>query len=103
MLLASSTACGSTPLSGSVTVVGSSTLQPFMSAAAGQFVERHPRVDLEVEDPGTGQGLFLLCDGRAPIASASRRISPAERKLCRQNGVDWVALPVARDAIVVAT
>jgi hypothetical protein len=46
--------------------------------------------------------MFVFCDGQAAIATASRAISPDEQRLCRENRIPWVQLPVALDAIVVA-
>jgi phosphate transport system substrate-binding protein len=94
-------ACSSdSEVDGAVTIVGSSTLRPFMSRVAGAFVEKNPRAQVSLDAPGTGPGLFLFCDGRTPIATASRGISSSEKDACRANGVRWIELPVALDAIV---
>lgn len=98
------TACGEgDELDGSISISGSSTAQPLASRIAGRFATDHPHARISIDGPGTGDGLLLLCDGRVDIATASRQINERERQLCELGGVAWVEVPVALDAIVVAT
>jgi phosphate transport system substrate-binding protein len=94
--------CGGTDdLVGQITIVGSSTARPFLSLVAGDFVAKNTRVDISISAPGTGDGIFLFCDGRSAIAPASRPMTTAEKKTCNANGVSWTELPIALDALVV--
>ena len=66
-----------------IRVVGSSTVFPFTTLAAEQFVNRNPGMKAPViESTGTGAGLKLFCAGAGAdhpdIADASRRITAAE-------------------------
>ncbi|KKC23954.1 substrate-binding domain-containing protein [Sphingomonas sp. SRS2] len=88
--------------------VGSSTVYPFTTAVAEQFVRKFPSFKAPViESTGTGAGMKLFCAGvgaRYPdIESASRRIKPAEAKTCRDNGVDKIIeLEIGIDGLALA-
>jgi len=57
-----------------------------------------------VNGPGTTDGFVLFCKGQTDINDASRAIDPAvEVKACRQNGVQYIELPIAYDGITVMT
>ena len=95
--------CGSAPLDGKVSVVGSTTLLPMLSAISGSFAADHPLVVVDERMKGTGDGLGLFCDGIEPLAGASRPMSERELRACRTAGVRFVRLHVADDAVVLFT
>lgn len=75
-----------------IRIVGSSTVYPFTTSVAEQFVNTHAGVKAPViESTGTGGGIKLFCAGigaRHPdIADASRRIRSSEYGQCEGNGV----------------
>jgi phosphate transport system substrate-binding protein len=91
-------------LSGTITISGSSTVQPISSLVAELFNEDvSSNVSISVDGPGTGDGFVLFCDGETDIQDASRPIEDEEKAACEQNGIDYVELPVAYDGITVMT
>jgi phosphate transport system substrate-binding protein len=50
---------------------------------------------------GTVTGFGKFCRGQLDIVNASRPISREEQKLCEEQGVSFVELPVAHDALTV--
>ncbi len=88
-------------LSGTILVDGSSTVFPITEAMAEEFQKRHPGVKVTVGISGTGGGFKKFCRGETDISDASRPIKPSEVELCRQNGIDYIELPVAFDGLAV--
>lgn len=83
-----------------IKIDGSSTLFPLMEAFAETY-QHQTRQPIVVGGSGTGAGLGRLCRGDVDIAGASRSISLDEQQQCRQKGIQYIAIPVARDAITV--
>jgi phosphate transport system substrate-binding protein len=99
-------ASGSTAqnLSGTITISGSSTVQPITSLVAELFNEDvSSDVSITVDGPGTGDGFVLFCDGETDIQDASRTIEDEEKTACDKNGIQYVELAVAFDGITVMT
>ena len=96
---------GDTPsgLSGSITIDGSSTVQPFAEAAAELFNADNPDVNITVGAAGTSGGFEKFCAGETDISDASRSIEPEEEKLCKEGGVSYTEVQVANDGISVVT
>jgi phosphate transport system substrate-binding protein len=90
-------------LTGSITISGSSTVEPISSVVAEIFNETSPDVAISVDGPGTGDGFELFCNGETDIADASRPIEEDEVKLCEKNGVEYTELEVALDGLTVMT
>ncbi len=91
-------------LTGSVTVTGSSTVEPISALVAEQFAElRGGAVAVSVDGPGTGDGFKAFCAGEADINDASRAIKDTEIADCAENGVNYVGLAVAIDGLSVIT
>ena len=90
-------------LTGSITVSGSSTVEPISGLVAELFAEQAPDVNITVEGPGTGDGFELFCNGETDVSDASRPIEPEEAEICEQNGVRYVELEVGIDGISVLT
>jgi phosphate transport system substrate-binding protein len=90
-------------LSGSITIDGSSTVQPFAEAAAELFNEDNPDVDITVGAAGTSGGFEKFCAGETDISDASRPIEPEEVDACKKGGVAYTDFQVANDGISVVT
>lgn len=78
-----------------ITAVGSSTLYPFTTMVAEQYVASAPDAEAPViESTGTGAGMKLFCDGIGPehpdIEDASRRMKASEYATCARNGASQV-------------
>jgi phosphate transport system substrate-binding protein len=87
--------------SGRIEVDGSSTVGPYVTAAAERFREQSPDVQVTVGISGTGGGFERFCRGETDISNASRPIKDEERQACEQAGVEFVELQVANDALTV--
>ena len=90
-------------LGGSITISGSSTVEPISSIVAEVFNETNPDVAITVDGPGTGDGFELFCEGKTDISDASRPIEPDEVKACEKNGIEYTELEVALDGVTVMT
>lgn len=93
--------------SGSMSIVGSSTVFPFAKKVAEQFSADGKFKTPVLESTGTGGGIEQFCagiDGKTPsIANASRRMKASEFETCSKNGVtDVVEVVVGIDGIALA-
>lgn len=99
-LLALTTSChdqasGGAGARAQITAVGSSTVYPFTTIVAEQFVANNPAARPPViESTGTGAGMRLFCAGigaaHPDIVNASRRMKRAEYDQCARNGAAQV-------------
>ena len=89
-------------LSGRITADGSSTVGPYVIAAAEGFQKRNRGVQITVGISGTGGGFERFCRGETDLSNASRPINQTrEVPVCSQNGVKYVAFTVANDGIAI--
>ena len=92
------------PLSGTVTIDGSSTVYPITELVAEEFQLANTGVQVPVTFSGTGGGFKKFCTGETDINDASRPIKAddeGEGVACEANGVEWVELQVAIDGLTV--
>ena len=78
-----------------IRAVGSSTVYPFTTIVAEQYLANNPQARPPViESTGTGAGMKLFCAGigaaHPDIEDASRRMKRGEYDTCVRNGVDGV-------------
>ncbi|WP_235524002.1 substrate-binding domain-containing protein [Sphingomonas sp. Leaf33] len=90
-----------------IRIVGSSTVYPFTTAVAENFVNSRGLKPPVIESTGTGSGVKLFCSGIGPahpdVLNASRRLKPAEFETCRRNGVtDILEIRIGTDGIALA-
>ncbi len=90
-----------------IRAVGSSTVYPFISAAAEQFGQGGKFKTPIVESTGTGGGFKLFCSGvgvdTPDMSNASRPITDSEKESCQKNGVTKIVeIPIGYDGIVIA-
>lgn len=99
----STTSSSSKPgmLSGKIIVDGSSTVLPISEAMAEEFQKLHPNVTVAVGNSGTGGGFKKFANGEIDITGASRPIREEEDKACKQNGIEYIEIPIAYDALAV--
>ncbi|MCI0506494.1 MAG: PstS family phosphate ABC transporter substrate-binding protein [Gammaproteobacteria bacterium] len=85
-----------------VKVDGSSTVFPITEAMAEEFQKTEKgKTQVTVGISGTGGGFKKFCRGETDISDASRPIKESEVKLCKENGIEYIELPVALDALTV--
>ncbi|HMJ75472.1 MAG TPA: substrate-binding domain-containing protein [Iamia sp.] len=92
-----------TSVTGSVTVTGSSTVEPVSSRAGEAFRGQNAEVDVSVEGPGTGDGFERFCEGGADVTGASRPIKPEELERCSADGIEVIELAIGLDGVAVIT
>ena len=81
---------------------GSSTVFPITEAVAEEFQKSmRGKVKVTVGISGTGGGFKKFCRGETDISSASRPILKSEMDDCARNGVQYMEMPVAYDALTV--
>jgi phosphate transport system substrate-binding protein len=91
-------------LSGRIEADGSSTVGPFVTAAAEDFQAQNPGVQVTVGISGTGGGFERFCAGETDLSDASRPIKDDEEvPVCKTNGIEYTEFQVANDGIAVVT
>lgn len=85
-----------------IKIDGSSTVFPVTEAIAKEFQKAEEgKTTVTVGVSGTGGGFQKFCRGETDISNASRPINSNEKQTCFNNGIDFVELPVALDALTV--
>jgi phosphate transport system substrate-binding protein len=90
-------------LKGAIEIDGSSTVYLVSEAAAEAFRDATKGgVNVTVGSAGTGGGFNRFCKGELDVADASRPIVKKEIEAARTNGIEYIELPIAFDALTVA-
>jgi phosphate transport system substrate-binding protein len=89
------------PVSGTIDADGSSTVGPYVTAAAEGFQRRNRGARVTVGVSGTGGGFERFCKDETDLANASRPIRQTEAAVCRQNAVQYTPFLVANDGIAI--
>jgi phosphate transport system substrate-binding protein len=93
---------GASGLSGTITIDGSSTVNPLTAAASELFNEENPDVQITVGESGTGGGFEKFCAGETDLSNASRPISEEDEvPICEENDIEFQEMVVANDAMTV--
>lgn len=84
-------------LSGSITAVGSTALQPLVEAAAEQFMEENSGVQITIQGGGSGQGITQIVQGAVQIGNsdvfAEEKVdNPADAEKIQDNRVCVVGM-----------
>ena len=66
-------------LSGSVSMVGSTSMEKFANALAEEFMQKYPDVTVQAEFVGSGAGVEAAASGTADIGNASRNLTDEEK------------------------
>jgi len=85
---------------GVVQIDGSSTVFPITEAMAEEF-QKATKIRVTVGLSGTGGGFKKFCRGETHGTGASRPIRKSEAEDCKKNGIEYIELPVALDALAV--
>ena len=86
-----------------LTISGSSTVEPITARVGEAFNAANPGVGITVEGPGTGDGFRRFCAGETEVSDASRPIKDSEAQDCADTGINYVELKVAFDGLTVMT
>lgn len=80
---------------------GSSTVYLITAAVAEEFKAENPTAKVTVGNSGTGGGFKKFVRGETDISNASRPIQASEIEDCKKNGIEYIELPIAFDALTV--
>jgi len=84
---------------GKITIDGSSTVYPISQAMAEEFMKANDKVDITVNQSGTGGGMKKFVAGEIDICNASRPIEDEEIAKAKEAGIEFIELPVAFDGL----
>jgi phosphate transport system substrate-binding protein len=84
-----------------IKVDGSSTVFPITEAVAEEFQREKQGAHVTVGISGTGGGFKKFVRGEIDIADASRPILQEEMAQAKANGIEFIELPIAFDALTV--
>ena len=65
-------------LSGSISMVGSTSMEKFANALSEAFMEKYPKVTVTAEFVGSGAGIEAVSNGTADIGNSSRNLKDEE-------------------------
>lgn len=88
-----------TSLSGSISVAGSTTVQPLAEKLAEAFNAQHPDVQIDVQGGGSSVGVKSAGQGTVDVGMASREIKQSEL----DEYPDLKVFTIARDGIAIVT
>lgn len=76
-----------------LTVVGSTSVEPFAEVLAEEYMKLHPGTRIYIQGGGSSAGIQAVRTSAAQIGMSSRNLMPDEKSL--------IAIPIAYDAIAV--
>ena len=86
---------------GKINIDGSSSVYPLTEAVAEEFRKVEPDIRVTVGVSGTGGGFKKFLRGETDISNASRPISKSELALSRENGIEFIEIPVSYDGMAI--
>ncbi len=78
---------------GSITVAGSTSVQPFAEMVAELYMKKNPKIRINVQGGGSSAGIQAVKSGACAIGTSSRNLKPDELSL--------VSTLIAKDGIVI--
>lgn len=81
-----------------INIAGSTTVLPIISVAAENFRKANPKMNIIVNDGGSGVGVNQLGEGKIEIGMVSRDITKEEIEQFPE--VDFKAISIGKDAVV---
>jgi phosphate transport system substrate-binding protein len=86
-----------------IKVDGSSTVYPITQSIAKAYqANLKNNGQIQVNISGTSGGFEKFCTRKIDISNASRPINQSEMAACKKNGVSYMELPIAFDAVTIA-
>lgn len=86
---------------GKINIDGSSSVYPLTEAVAEEFRKVNPDIRITVGISGTGGGFKKFLRGETDISNASRPISKKEIEISRENGIEFIEIPVSYDGMAI--
>lgn len=88
----------SSATNGSITVAGSTSVQPFSESLAEEYKVQNPKATVNVQGGGSSQGITAVQSGAADIGASSRELKPEEKSglkeyLIAKDGIAVVVNP----------
>ncbi len=80
---------------------GSTTVFPFVQAAARAYMERHSEALVTISESSTGGGIKRLLAGEVDIANATRLPKEDEYRLAKERGIDFEITEIGKDAVAI--
>ena len=90
------------PITTYIEMDGSSSVFPIAEAVINDYNKLFPEIKFSLSLSGTSNGFNKFVQGKLEINNASRPMSQDEKDMCVQNGVEYLELIIANDAIVLA-
>ncbi|MEN6460013.1 MAG: phosphate ABC transporter substrate-binding protein [Syntrophomonas sp.] len=90
------TESGTAGLSGTLTIAGSTSVQPFSEVLAEEFMAKNKNVQVNVQGGGSSQGVEAAVSGATDIGSASRDLKDEEKAKAT-----LVSTPIAIDGVAI--
>lgn len=84
---------GAAKLSGTITESGSTSVRPLVKEMANAFMQKHPKVRIDIAGGGSSKGVSDCAAGISDIGAVSRPIKMTEK--------DMISYPIARDAVAI--
>jgi len=85
---------------GTITIKGSTTVQPVIQKAAEAFMKANPSVSISISASGSGDGAKAMIDSSCDLAMMSRDMKDSEKKAAADKGVTPKLLVIGYDCIV---
>jgi len=93
LVLATVLACTRAGKGGSITVAGSTSVQPFAEMVAELYMKENPKIRINVQGGGSSAGIQAVKNGACAIGTSSRNLKPDE--------LDLQTTLIAKDGIVI--
>ena len=90
-------------VAGSLTGVGTPTVEPVLRRAAELYLRSCPAAEFVIDELGPAAAFSAACAGRADVVLTARSATADERAACADRGRELIGLTLAREAVVVAT
>ncbi len=81
-------------LTGSITIAGSTSVQPLAEELAQFFMQKNPHVQIFVQGGGSSAGIKAALLGTADIGNSSRNLRPSEQLYATTIALDGIAIVV---------
>jgi len=82
-----------------IKIAGSTTVLPIVQAAAEEYMNTHPEIDISVRGGGSSIGILSAINKIIDIGNASRKVSKTELEIIREKAHDLIESEIALDAI----